>query len=161
MVFNGTFNHISVISWWSVLLVEEIAVPGEKHRPVRRHKQTLPHNVASSEWDSNAQLKWSQVLIAQEVVNPTTIRSRPRQPQGAVQHQNICHKSVETNDTYIFFTSMHLQNIQIYRLYPFIYSGVKHYKPNHPSIYTMFIYVVCIYIYNLFILLGRNHLIVT
>ena len=59
MVFNATFNHISVISWRSVLLVEEIAVPGEKHRPVRRHKQTLPHNVASSEWDSNAQLKWS------------------------------------------------------------------------------------------------------
>ena len=23
MVFNGTFNNISVISWWSVLLVEE------------------------------------------------------------------------------------------------------------------------------------------
>ena len=24
MVFNATFNNISVISWWSVLLVEEI-----------------------------------------------------------------------------------------------------------------------------------------
>jgi hypothetical protein len=23
MVFNATFNNISVISWWSVLLVEE------------------------------------------------------------------------------------------------------------------------------------------
>jgi hypothetical protein len=29
MVFNATFNNISVISWWSVLLVEDIAVPGE------------------------------------------------------------------------------------------------------------------------------------
>ena len=29
MVFNTTFNNISVISWWSVLLVEETAVPGE------------------------------------------------------------------------------------------------------------------------------------
>ena len=28
MVFNTTFNNISVISWWSVLLVEET---GEKH----------------------------------------------------------------------------------------------------------------------------------
>ena len=27
MVFNGTFNNISVISWRSVLLVEETAVP--------------------------------------------------------------------------------------------------------------------------------------
>jgi hypothetical protein len=28
MVFNATFNNISVISWWSVLLVEETRVPG-------------------------------------------------------------------------------------------------------------------------------------
>jgi hypothetical protein len=27
MVFNATFNHISVISWQSVLLVEETGVP--------------------------------------------------------------------------------------------------------------------------------------
>ena len=33
MVFNATFNNISVISWWSVLLVEETVVPGENHRP--------------------------------------------------------------------------------------------------------------------------------
>jgi hypothetical protein len=26
MVFNATFNNISVISWWSVLLVEETGV---------------------------------------------------------------------------------------------------------------------------------------
>jgi hypothetical protein len=29
MVFNATFNNISVISWRSVLLVEETGVPGE------------------------------------------------------------------------------------------------------------------------------------
>jgi hypothetical protein len=29
MVFNVTFNNISVISWRSVLLVEETGVPGE------------------------------------------------------------------------------------------------------------------------------------
>jgi len=33
MVFNATFNNISVISWRSVLLVEEIGVPGENHHP--------------------------------------------------------------------------------------------------------------------------------
>ena len=27
MVFNSTFKNISVISWWSVLLVEETGVP--------------------------------------------------------------------------------------------------------------------------------------
>ena len=30
MVFNATFNNISVLSWQSVLLVEETGVPGEK-----------------------------------------------------------------------------------------------------------------------------------
>jgi hypothetical protein len=32
MLFNSTFNNISVISWRSVLLVEETRVPGEHHR---------------------------------------------------------------------------------------------------------------------------------
>jgi hypothetical protein len=41
MVFNAIFNYISVISWGSVLLVEETRVPGEKHRPVASHWQTL------------------------------------------------------------------------------------------------------------------------
>ena len=36
-VFNATFNNISVISWQSVLLVEETGVPGENHRPVASH----------------------------------------------------------------------------------------------------------------------------
>jgi hypothetical protein len=31
MVFNATFNNMSVISWWSALLVEETRVPGENH----------------------------------------------------------------------------------------------------------------------------------
>jgi hypothetical protein len=34
MVFNVTFNNISVISWRSVLLVEESGVPGEKQPPL-------------------------------------------------------------------------------------------------------------------------------
>ena len=33
MVFTATFNNISVISWRSVLLVEETGVPGENTRP--------------------------------------------------------------------------------------------------------------------------------
>jgi hypothetical protein len=34
LVFNATFNNISAILWWSVLLVEET---GENHRPVASH----------------------------------------------------------------------------------------------------------------------------
>ena len=37
MVFNATFNNISVISWWSVLLVEETGVPGKNYRSVVSH----------------------------------------------------------------------------------------------------------------------------
>jgi hypothetical protein len=48
MVFNATFNNISVISWQLVLLVEETRVPGEKHRPVASHWQALSHNAVSS-----------------------------------------------------------------------------------------------------------------
>ena len=44
MVFNATFNNISVISWQSVLLV----VPRENHQPAASHWQTLSHNVVSS-----------------------------------------------------------------------------------------------------------------
>jgi hypothetical protein len=50
MVFNTTFNNISVTSWWSVLLLEETGVPGENQRPVASHWQTLSHNIASSTW---------------------------------------------------------------------------------------------------------------
>jgi hypothetical protein len=47
-VLNATFNTISAISWWSVLLVEETRVPEENHWPAASHWQTLSHDVASS-----------------------------------------------------------------------------------------------------------------
>jgi hypothetical protein len=48
MVFNVTFYNISVISWQSILLVEETAVPKENHWLVTSQLQTLSHNVVSS-----------------------------------------------------------------------------------------------------------------
>jgi hypothetical protein len=48
MVSYDTFNNISAISWRSVALVEETALPGENHRPAASHWQTLSHNVLSS-----------------------------------------------------------------------------------------------------------------
>jgi hypothetical protein len=49
MVFSTTFNNISVISWWSVLLVEETGVPEENHWPAASHWQTLSQIVELSE----------------------------------------------------------------------------------------------------------------
>jgi len=37
MVFNATFDNISVISWRLVLLVEETGGPGENNRPAASH----------------------------------------------------------------------------------------------------------------------------
>ena len=45
VVLNATFKNMSTISWQSVLMVEEIGVPGEHHRPFASHWQTLSHNV--------------------------------------------------------------------------------------------------------------------
>ena len=48
MVFNTTFNNISVILWRPVLLVKESRIPGENHQPVASLWQSLSHNVVSS-----------------------------------------------------------------------------------------------------------------
>ena len=42
------FSNISVLSWRSVLLVEETGVPRGNYRPAASHWQTLSHNVVSS-----------------------------------------------------------------------------------------------------------------
>jgi hypothetical protein len=43
MVFNATFNNISVISWRFVLLVEKTGVPGDNHRPATKITDKLYH----------------------------------------------------------------------------------------------------------------------
>ena len=37
MVFNATFNNISLMSWQSLLLLEGTGVPGENNRPAASH----------------------------------------------------------------------------------------------------------------------------
>jgi hypothetical protein len=37
IMFNATFNNISVISWRSVLLVDKTGVARENHQPVTSH----------------------------------------------------------------------------------------------------------------------------
>ena len=38
MVLIITFNNISAISWWSVLLVDETRVPGENHKKLQKYR---------------------------------------------------------------------------------------------------------------------------
>ena len=60
VVPKATFNNILVISWWSVLLLQEAGVPKGNHRLGASRCQTLSHNVVSStprhERDWNSQL---------------------------------------------------------------------------------------------------------
>jgi hypothetical protein len=78
LVFNATFNNISVISWQSVLLVEETGVPGENYRPVTSHWQILSHNVVSSTPHLSGIRTLNELVLV--VVNPTIIRSWLRRP---------------------------------------------------------------------------------
>ena len=60
MVFIATFNNISDMSWWSVLLLEVTEVPVENLRPVASNWRILSHNAVSTtprhEQGSNLQL---------------------------------------------------------------------------------------------------------
>ena len=60
MLFNATLDNISAILLRSTLLVDEIGVLGENHRPAAGYFQTSLHKVLSStphyERDSNSQL---------------------------------------------------------------------------------------------------------
>jgi len=47
-VFNAIFNNISVMSWRSVLLVEETGVPEENQWTSASHCQTLSRKVVST-----------------------------------------------------------------------------------------------------------------
>ena len=48
MVLNATFNNISVISWRSILLVEETGILGENHQSAASCCQAFSYNVVSS-----------------------------------------------------------------------------------------------------------------
>ena len=82
-VITVSFNTISVISWPSILLVEETGVPGENYRPVTSNWRTYHIKLY------RVHLAWAGfelttllviALIVQVAINPITIWSRPRWP---------------------------------------------------------------------------------
>ena len=106
MVFNATFNDISVISWRSVLLVEETEVPGENHRPVASHCQILSHNVV------NVHLALIEIR--------THIRSRPQWPLKTDVSPVDSYISAQEKNIYCYLFIIHIDGYPQTNLYMFI-----------------------------------------
>jgi len=92
MVFNATFNNISVLSWRLVSLVEDTGEPGENHRSVANYWQTLSHVEINIE-NTEGVIKNEQ---SRETGNIGYTRRRKKTKQ---KHNTICvwHHSTKTN----------------------------------------------------------------
>ena len=61
MAFNTTFNNITVVSWRSVLLVEETGKPGVNQRPAANQTHFITQCFIENtppEWNSNSHRYW-------------------------------------------------------------------------------------------------------
>ena len=102
---NATFSNISVISLWSVFLMEETKYP-EKTTYLSQFTDKLYH---TSPWTgSNSQLWWWYALIAHVVINPTTIRPRLHHVVHEVSQRSVI-LYMNVNATFHFYWTVLLQ----------------------------------------------------
>ena len=92
MMFNTTFNNISVISWWSVLLVEETGIPW-KHPDLPQVTDKLYHIILNRIHFAISGIRIQNVIVdrywLQFFVNPTTMRSRHRRPLAIIWNLTV------------------------------------------------------------------------
>jgi len=110
IVFNITFNNISVISWQSVLLVEET---GENHRPATSHLQTLSHIVI--------------VVIGTDCIGSCKSNYHMIMTTTALDYMWIRHRIVVRHKRSQWCKSMLVWSTVYYDLVPW-YSQVKTFK---------------------------------
>ena len=87
------------------------------------------HNVVLStprhEQGSNSQFKWWWALIAQVVVNPTTIRSRVRQPQHVLN--SPCNFLTMWYNSHVLYGSLSLQTYLYFHKVSYCWNHMIHF----------------------------------
>ena len=84
MVFNATFNNISVISWRSVLLIKESGVPGEKHLSPRTNYHIMLYQVHLA----MSRIQTLVMIGTDCTINPTPMRP-PRLQRCPISHLQL------------------------------------------------------------------------
>ena len=128
MVFNATFNNISVISWWSVLLMEET---GENYRSVASHWQTLSAflfwlkllnlNILVSSFHNDMVLYTKRSFLVIYLTYNMDVNEH-ESPSICIQlHRDIIisdtqwYPKVSDSETYILYYQMRLLRILLYK----------------------------------------------
>ena len=105
LVFYATFNNISAISWWSVLLEEGTGLPGENHRPSAKQWQSLSHNALHLAPWAGFELPTSVVIDPDCIVSCKTNYSTmtaTSPPQNITQKHKIWLSYVQLRVTCIY-----------------------------------------------------------
>ena len=82
MVFNTTFNNNSVISWQSVLLVEETGIPRENHQPLTNYDEP---------WNPSPHIKrqtWDKIHVHHHI-----LLTKPKSSSTSTADKHLCFPS--------------------------------------------------------------------
>ena len=114
MVFNATFNNISVLSWRPVLLVEETGVPGE----IRQYKkQKMDKNEVNWHlvWYHNASQRCIFLLLHSPLVPGHTGHGPHRTCAFHMcKLETVCHNN-DSNNLHLCFYNWFLDKLILYK----------------------------------------------